>query len=223
MTTSLIDRLIASCPAEWEAYTQHAFLRQLAAGTLPLASFQHYLRQDYVFLIHFARCYALAAYKGDDLEDMRAAAASMHGILNTEMKLHIGFCAGWGVSEAEMAAEPEARACMAYTRFVLERGMAGDILDLHVALAPCIIGYGVIGKRLATDPQTRRAGNPYEAWIAQYAGEEYQHVAATAAARLDRLAERRLTGARWPQVVQTFAQACRLEADFWQMGLECSR
>lgn len=221
--TSLIDRLIAACPAEWEAYTRHDFLRQLGAGTLPLASFQHYLRQDYVFLIHFARCYALAAYKGDDLEDMRAAAASMHGILNTEMKLHIGFCAGWGVSEAEMAAEPESRACMAYTRFVLERGMAGDILDLHVALAPCIIGYGVIGKALAADPGTTRAGNPYDAWIAQYAGEDYQQVVATAVARLDRLAERRLTEARWPLVAQTFAQACRLEADFWQMGLERSR
>lgn len=219
----LIDRLIAACPAEWEAYTRHDFLRQLAVGTLPLASFQHYLRQDYVFLIHFARCYALAAYKGDDLEDMRAAAASMHGILNTEMKLHIGFCADWGVSEAEMAAEPESRACMAYTRFVLERGMAGDILDLHVALAPCIIGYGVIGKALAADPGMKRAGNPYEAWISQYAGEEYQHVVATAVARLDRLAERRLTEARWPLVAQTFAQACRLEADFWQMGLERSR
>ncbi len=221
--TSLIDRLIASCPAEWEAYTRHDFVRQLAAGTLPLASFQHYLRQDYVFLIHFARCYALAAYKGDDLEDMRAAAASMHGILNTEMRLHVGFCAGWGVSEAEMAAEPESKACMAYTRFVLERGMAGDILDLHVALAPCIIGYGVIGKALAADPATRRDGNPYEAWIAQYAGEDYQNVAAAAAARLDALAARRLTEARWPLVAETFAQACRLEADFWQMGLERTR
>ena len=30
-----------------------------------------------------------------------------------------------------------------------ERGLAGALLDLHVALAPCVIGYGEIGVRLA--------------------------------------------------------------------------
>ena len=32
--------------------------------------------------------------------------------------------------------------------FVLERGMAGDLLDLHVALAPCIVGYAEIAAEL---------------------------------------------------------------------------
>ncbi len=53
-----------------------------------------------------------------------------------EMKLHVAYCAGWGLSEADMAAEPEAQATMAYTRYVLEKGLAGDLLDLQVALAP---------------------------------------------------------------------------------------
>ncbi len=34
------------------------------------------------------------------------------------------------------------------TRFVLDRGMAGDLLDLHVALAPCVLGYAEIGTAL---------------------------------------------------------------------------
>lgn len=221
--TSLIDRLISAAPAEWAAYTEHDFVRRLGEGTLPEAAFRHYLRQDYVFLIHFARAFALAAYKADSLSDMRAAAASLHGILDVEMRLHVEFCAGWGIGEAEMAAEPESRACMAYTRFVLERGMAGDVLDLQVALAPCIIGYGVIAKALAADPATKRAGNPYEPWIAMYAGPEYREVAAKASAQLDRLAARRLTEARFPEIAASFAMACRLEADFWQMGLEQSR
>ena len=37
-----------------------------------------------------------------------------------------------------MAAEPEALETVAYTRFVLDRGLAGDRLDLEVALAPCV-------------------------------------------------------------------------------------
>jgi thiaminase/transcriptional activator TenA len=218
----LFEGLRDAAASDWRAYTEHRFVRGLASGTLPEACFRHYLKQDYLFLIHFARAYALAVYKGDDLDDMRGAAAALNGILNVEMKLHVEFCADWGLSEAQMAAEPEARATMAYTRFVLERGMAGDLLDLQAALAPCVIGYGEIAKALAADPATRRAGNPYEPWIAMYAGGEYQEVAAAAKAQLDRLGTRRLTEARWPKLVETFAQACRLEADFWQMGIDQS-
>lgn len=216
---SLYMRLRASCADEWHAYTDHPFVRQLGAGTLPEASFRHYLAQDYLFLIHFARAYALAIYKSDSLADMRAAAATVTGLLDVEMKLHVDYCAGWGLSEADMEALPEASATMAYTRYVLERGMAGDILDLHVALAPCVIGYGEIGHALANAPDTRRDGNPYANWIDMYAGEEYVDVARGAVNQLDVLAAQRLTDARFDALAVTFRQATRLEAAFWDMGL----
>ncbi len=125
------------------------------------------------------------AFKADALEDLRAAAETMRIILDVEMKLHVKYCEGWGLSEPEMAALPEDPASMAYTRFVLERGLAGDALDLHAALAPCVIGYGIIGDALARDSETITAGNAYAEWIATYAGGEYQAVARDAAERLD--------------------------------------
>ncbi len=219
MPDSLFNRLKAACHDDWRAYTEHPFVRQLAAGTLAEASFRLYLGQDYLFLIHFARAYALAAYKSTDLTEMRAAVASVDGILNTEMALHVEYCQGWGLDEAAMSALPEAKATMAYTRFVLESGMAGDLLDLYAALAPCVIGYGEIGAGLAADPATVMADNPYASWIEMYAGAEYQAVAAEATAQLDRLAEQRLTPARFDALAQTFRRATQLEADFWQMGL----
>ena len=82
MSDNLFARLKAACQDDWQAYTGHDFVRQLAAGTLAQASFQHYLGQDYLFLIHFARAYALAAYKTTDLGEMRSAVASLDGILN---------------------------------------------------------------------------------------------------------------------------------------------
>ena len=42
-------------------------MRQLESGTLPQAAFRTYLVQDYLFLIQFARAYALAVYKGRNL------------------------------------------------------------------------------------------------------------------------------------------------------------
>lgn len=220
---SICARLIDSCPASWDAYTRHAFVAGMADGSLPEAAFRHYLAQDYLFLIHFARAYALAAAKADGLEDMRYASATLASLVDTEMKLHVKYCAGWGMTEAEMAAVPEDPACVAYTRYVLDRGHAGDLLDLHAALAPCVVGYGVIGARLAADPATLRgAGNPYEAWIAAYAGDEYREVARRAVAQLDRLAARRGGDARFGDLARTFRQATDLEVGFWQMGLDAA-
>ena len=73
----LFRRLRGACLDDWYGYTRHDFVTRLAAGTLPEESFRHYLIQDYLFLIQFARAYALAAYKADDVADIRQAAKSL--------------------------------------------------------------------------------------------------------------------------------------------------
>lgn len=223
MAGELFEKLRAGAEAEWRAYVEHEFVAGLADGGLPDAAFRYYLAQDYLFLIHFARAYALAAYKADTLDDMRQAVSGVTAILDLEMGLHVDYCREWGLTEAEMAAVPEDPRCVAYTRYVLERGVAGDLLDLHVALAPCILGYGEIGRRLASDPETKRDGNPYASWIEMYAGDEYQSVAKAETETLDRLMARRGGPGRLESLEQVFRAATRLEADFWQMGLDAAR
>lgn len=220
--TGLFARLKQACREDWEAYTEHSFVRSMALGTLPEACFRHYLIQDYLFLIHFARAYGLAVYKAERLSDMRAAQAALSAILDQEMDLHIGLCGQWGIGPEALEAAPEASATMAYTRFCLERGLSGDLLDLNVALAPCVIGYGEIGAALMGHPDTVRDTNPYRVWIEEYASPAYQGVAEDAIERIDRLGAERLTEARFPALAKSFGQACRLEAAFWQMGLDLS-
>jgi thiaminase/transcriptional activator TenA len=180
----LFGRLRRDAGAAWDDYVGHDFVRALGRGTLPEAAFRHFLIQDYLFLIHFARAHALAGFKATQLADIRAAAAAVSTIVDVEMPLHVAYCAGWGLSEEQMAGAPEAIETMAYTRFVLERGLAGDLLDLQVALAPCLVGYGESGERLLADPATRRDGNPYGEWIAAYTSEGYRGAVRDAVALL---------------------------------------
>jgi thiaminase/transcriptional activator TenA len=215
----LFPKLRDAGSGSWSSYVDHAFVAQLGDGTLPEGAFRHYLGQDYLFLIHFARAYALAAYKAENLSEIRDAAAGMSAIVDTEMALHVEYCAGWGLDEAGMEALTEASATMAYTRFVLEKGGQGDLLDLYVALAPCVIGYGEVGARLSADCSTIWDGNPYASWIEMYGGDEYQWTARAHGEVLDRLWKSRAGGQRVELLARTFEQATRLEADFWQMGL----
>lgn len=221
-TGTLFGKLKQGCPQDWHAYCHHPFLQGIADGSLPLECFQHYLQQDYLFLIHFSRAYALAVYKAGNLDEMRAAAAGVSGILEQEMALHLSYCAQWGLTEADIVNQPEARANMAYTRYVLERGMAGDILDLYTALSPCAVGYAEIGLRLINDPDTKKEDNPYWNWIQTYGDDEFQESAQRQIRFLDQLAENRFNDTRLKSLQQTFREATRLEVGFWQMGIDCS-
>ena len=59
-TNTLFGRLRTACRDDWTAYCDHEFVRRIADATLPEACFRHYLEQDYLFLIHFSRAWALA-------------------------------------------------------------------------------------------------------------------------------------------------------------------
>ncbi|WP_338634541.1 TenA family protein [Afipia carboxidovorans] len=217
----VFERLKTEAAADWQSYVDHDFVRQLEAGTLPQAAFRTYLVQDYLFLIQFARAYALATYKSRTLADMKAAQAGLAAILG-EMDLHVRMCGRWGLSPANIEAAPEHQATVAYTRFVLDCGAAGDLLDLHVALAPCVIGYAEIGRNLAPNGIDALGNHPYREWIGEYAGEAYQELAVSARRHLDDLAARAMTERRFDELATLFGKASRLEADFWQMGLDAA-
>jgi thiaminase (transcriptional activator TenA) len=216
----LFSRLVAASSKAWRAYTKHDFVLLLARGELPEACFRRYLIQDYLFLTHFARAWGLAIYKSDTLGEMRRAQRLVAATLDVEIGLHVEYCRGWGLSEAALIAEPEAIETIAYTRFVLDRGLAGDRLDLETALAPCIIGYAAIATERMADPATRLDGNRYRDWLEMYAGSEYQDLAREAQAALDEQFARRAGEGRFLSLAASFATAAWLEADFWQMGLD---
>ena len=211
----LFERLRADAGEVWQHYIRHPFVLALGNGTLDGAKFQNFLIQDYLFLIQYARAYLLLAYKLDDPADMRAAMATATVLLEEEMPLHVHYCAGWGISEPQMAAAPPSLELLAYTRYVLELGLAGDALDLMVALAPCIAGYAEIGAMLARDAMP---DNPYKAWIETYAGPEYTASVAQTLAMLQRLADARGAEARYPKLLEIFTRATVCEAAFWETG-----
>ncbi|MEE2746079.1 MAG: TenA family protein [Pseudomonadota bacterium] len=212
---TLFERLRDENLTIWNQYVEHDFLMQLSSGTLAEKDFRTYLGQDYLFLIQLARAYSLAAYKSETLEEIRQSIESVSAIIDVEIKLHIEFCANWGLSETDMKNLAESEETLAYSRFVLETGLAGDLLDLHVALAPCIIGYAEIGCNLKkTSPS-----NPYSAWIEMYAGSDYQEVAKLQVQRLDALFEYRAGEGRFQSLSNKFAKSTQLEAAFWQQAL----
>lgn len=217
--TSSFEALKTRHAMEWQRYREHAFVCRLGAGTLPEDAFRHYLKQDYLFLVQFARAWGLAVYKSRDLDEIRQGLDSLKAIVEVEIGLHVGYCGEWGIAETALSAVPPSPATLAYTDYVLKTGLEGGLLDLHVALAPCIIGYGEIALWLQAQPFLKTEGNPYAAWIEMYASPDYQALVRSEIDWLDRrLAS--LDETAVSRLSTIFGTATRLEADFWQMGLD---
>lgn len=205
----------------WRDYTRHAFVKGLGDGSLPREAFLHYLQQDYVFLIHFSRAWALAIVKSETFSEMQAATAMVNALVSEEMQLHVTLCEAEGISNEQLYATPERAENLAYTRFVLEAGYSGDFLDLLVALAPCVLGYGEIGYRLKQEA----SADLYAEWINTYASADYQNACSDCATLLEEALVHRLgpdytKTPRWARLCETFKKATELEVGFWQMGIE---
>jgi len=216
--TGFYGRLRQQAGCHWHAYVAHDFVQQLAQGTLPPAAFRHYLTQDALFLLHFARAYGLLISKLSEPAAMRSAAASLNAIIG-ELPLHLAYCQQWGLSESAMASQPEAMETLNYTRYVLDVGHTGDALELLTALMPCVAGYAEIGLTLLRHPATRVEGSPYAAWISNYGDEHYLAGVSASLALFENLARERAGESRFAHLSTIFTTATRLESAFWQMGL----
>jgi len=205
----------------WHQYVNHEFVRGLGNGRLPRPAFVAYLVQDYIFLLHFSRAWAMAVVKSETVDQMRTAVATANALINEEIQLHIKICAREGISEEQLLQAEEAPENLAYTRFVMDAGISGDLLDLLAALAPCIFGYREISMRLANCTDTTPL---YREWIDVYGSDNYRDVCDSVALLTEQISAAKLgnspeSSPRWPSLCKRFETATRLESNFWQMGL----
>ena len=213
------------CKTQWHDYITHDFVNGLADGSLPQEAFLQYMVQDYVYLTHHARAWALGVVKAESPEEMRLCAATVDSLINREFSLHIKTCAAQGIDETSLFNAKEELETVAYTRYVLDSGLQGDFLDLILALAPCAFGYGEIGLRLQDSVYP---GHPYENWINTYCGENFQNVCVEVGHLVDlaiasRIGDNPEKSPRWNKMQARFTKATELESQFWSMGLRAGK
>ncbi|BCB66188.1 transcriptional activator [Haemophilus influenzae 3655] len=213
----MIEQLIQQAQPYWQQYIEHEFVQQLAKGTLPKACFQHYLKQDYLYLFHYSRAFALGVFKAKNFSEMETPRKTLE-ILCQEIQLHLNYCREWGISEQEIFATQESAACIAYTRYLLDCGMMGSLAELYAAVTPCALGYAQVA-RYITQHYPRLPNNPYQTWIDTYASEEFQQAAQETVDFLTALCKP-LNPSQLAEIQQIFTTATRMEIAFWQMGLD---
>ena len=220
MTTRFTNRLRKAADQVWCAQHAHPFVRGIGDGTLDRTRFEHWVRQDYRFLIEYCRLLALAAARSPDLPTLTRFAELLRSTAATEMSLHREFAAGLGISDAELECEPMAPTTQAYTDFLVRTAATGDFAELAAALLPCMWCYSEIGRALAKGP--RPAQSWLAAWIDSYADPDFADLAAWCRALVDRLGTS-ASKATQDAMESAFMTSSRYELAFWGMSWQLER
>ena len=199
-----------------QAIFSHPFVTGIGDGTLDVDKFKHFIRQDYLYLIHYSRTLALATAKAPTLEIMGRFATLTSETLNTEMVLHQRYCARFGITEEELEATKPAPTTQAYTDFLVRTAYDGSFGELACALLPCMWGYCEIGQRLL------RQGKPqyqplYAEWIDMYSSSAFQELADWLRGLVDGLAEG-ASDQELRRMEQAYITSIRYEYGFWEMA-----
>jgi thiaminase (transcriptional activator TenA) len=208
----LSERLRAAADPIFRAQLEHPFVQGIGDGTLDPDRFRHYLKQDYLFLIEYARTLALACARAPRLELMERFAELTRATLFTEMDLHRSYALQWQIAADELEREAMSPTTRAYTDFLVRTAAVGDYAELLAALLPCMWGYSEIGRALAA--RQPPATQPFAAWIETYAADDFAELARWCRDALDTVA----TTTAEDRLREPFLLSSRYELAFWEMA-----
>lgn len=197
----------------------HPFVRELASGALSRERFGGYMVQDALYLRGFGRALAFGAVKAPDAEQILHFSKAAEVAIVVERALHAGFLQQFGVDPVEAEAAEPSPTCAAYVDHLLGAAAVGSFADLAAAVLPCFWIYQDVGTRIAGGAVP---GNPYQAWIDTYAGEEF----AAAVARMRAVVDAEGAGAGSAQQAsmrRRFLRSCRYEWMFWDAAWRMER
>ena len=182
------------------------FLRALEDGTLPPATFAHYLAQDAAYLGAYARVLATAASRAPDAEDTAFWSAAASNAITVERLLH----QSRGVNPETVVPSPT---CTAYTSYLMATATTAPYPVVVAAVLPCFWIYDDVGRRLIAhiDDLTE---HPYADWISTYGDPAFTEATVTARAIADRAAAAASPAER-EHMRAAFATASRYEWMFW--------
>ncbi|MDF2963973.1 MAG: Transcriptional activator tenA [Paenibacillus sp.] len=210
------QRLYEKFQPEWRQNHMHPFVQEMGKGILDKEKFRFYMIQDYLYLIDYAKLFALGAVKANDIETMGKFAALLDATLNEEMSLHRDYAAQFGISEEELEQAEPSPVTLAYSHYMLHAAQNGSIADLTAALLPCMWSYWEIGKELNEIPGAADH-EYYGEWIRMYSSDEFGTLAKWCLGLMDQLAEGK-PERELAKLEEIFLNTTRFETMFWDMA-----
>ncbi|WLR50344.1 thiaminase II [Bacillus tianshenii] len=199
----------------WRQYHEHPFVKGIGNGTLQQEKFRFFMVQDYLYLIEYAKLFAVGTLKAKDIQTMQEFTKLQDAILNGEMELHRKYAAQFGITASELENAKPSPIMLAYSHYMLSVSQSGSIADLIAALLPCVWSYAEIGQKLNQIPGAAD-NEDYGEWVKMYASEEFDELSVWLKDKLDELTDG-MAQQEKDRLEEIFLNTSRFEYMFWDM------
>ena len=213
------ERLLAGTKELWAKYLEHPFVQGIADGTLAHEKFQYYMIQDYLYLIDYAKVFALGAVKARDLEAMQLFAGYVGRIFNGEMDIHKTYMKRLGISLSDVEQTKIALDNRSYTAYMLSVAFNEGPAEIVASILSCAVSYEYIARNLLKQHPDADRHPFYGEWVSGYASEGYHEANLKLIALMDRLAKD-YTEEQLLHLEEIFYECSRYEMAFWDMAWE---
>jgi thiaminase/transcriptional activator TenA len=210
------EKLFKATEKIWDKYYRHPFVEGIRDGNLDKEKFRYYIIQDYLYLIDYARVFALGAAKSPDVDTMKIFAHECASILDEEMSIHDGYMGSLGITEEELLM-PMAEENASYTAYMLRVAYEYGVAANCASILACAYSYEVLAKRMMADRPECVDDPLFGEWIRGYGSEEY----AAGNRELIRLTNDLTEGIgdeEYRRLEEIFVACSRFEKGFWDMA-----
>ncbi|MCY6483605.1 thiaminase II [Clostridium aestuarii] len=200
----------------WNSYYEHPFVKGIGDGTLEVDKFKYYMIQDYLYLLDYAKVYALGVVKADTEEKMQGFSNMVSDTLNGEMKIHRSYMKRLGITQEEIENTEISLANISYTHYMLAVSQTGTLAELSVSLLSCMWSYLEIGKYLSKIPGSTEH-EFYGEWIKGYISKEYEKSTQWVLDLVDELTNG-ISEKEIKKLTEIFINTSKYEYMFWDMA-----
>lgn len=158
----------------WDSYYEHPFVKEIGENSLEKERFKFYIIQDYLYLLEYAKLFALGVIKSKNESDMKKFAKLTDGILNSEMGIHRVYMKKLGITEEDISKIKPTLDNISYTSYMLSVSHCGDIKEIAVAALSCMWSYKMIGDKLKELYGAEQ--DFYGDWIKTYSSSTYEEL-----------------------------------------------
>ncbi|QKF74288.1 thiaminase II [Aliarcobacter faecis] len=201
----------------WEDGYNHPFVQELGAGTLCKEKFKFYLLQDYLYLLEYAKVFAMAMVKADDEKMLSNLSSITKATLVDEMKVHHLYMKEFGISEEEVKSVKASLFNRTYTANMLATSQKGDLVETLATVFPCAWTYCDYANRLKEQYKDNLEDNFYKSWIETYAGEDFENSFLWFYDAIDELVVNK-TAKEKEKIEEIFIASVEFEYMFWEMA-----
>lgn len=210
------DTLYESVKDIWNSYYVHPFVRGIGDGTLHKDKFKFYMIQDYIYLLDYAKIYALGVVKAETEEVMQGFSNMVNDILNGEMNIHRSYMKRLEINSEEIKNTSASLANISYTNYMLAVSQKGTLGDVAVSLLSCMWSYLEIGRNLSKIPGALEH-KFYGDWIKGYISKEYEEETLWLLDLVNNIAKH-LSEKELDRLKEIFVNCSKYELMFWDMA-----